>query len=155
MYMYVIVVSDTPLNLDSQLCPNILSRLEATGIPAPSELAKAHDVVSSTSLPTGKQQTWRNFFQVLEEMKLHSLVQKIQECLELVPSDEPVTPMITEDASKQIVAMAGVSDAALKPLKIIEDLAMDVKGILHVAIHTTTLSYSYSSVILMQTSLLH
>ena len=125
----VIIVSDTPLDLDSQLCPNILSRLEATGIPAPSELAKAHDVVSSTSLPTGEQQTWRNFFQVLEEMKLHSLVQKIQECLELVSSDEQlVTPMITEDASKQIVPVASFSDSVLKPLKNVEDLAMDIKG---------------------------
>ncbi len=104
--------------------------MEAIGIPAPSELAKAHDVVSSTSLHIGEQQTWRNFFQVLEEMKLHSLVHKIQECLELVPSDEPVTPIITEDASKQIVALTGVSDSALKPLKTVEDLAMDVKGII-------------------------
>ena len=124
---------DTPLDLDSQLCPNILSRLEAIGIPAPTELAKSHDVVSSTSLPIGKQQTWRNFFQVLEEMKLHNLVLKIQECLELVTSDV-VMPMITDDASKQIVATDFVSDCALKPLKTIDDLAMDIKGFIIIII---------------------
>lgn len=144
---------DTPLNLDRQLCPNILSRLEAVGIPAPTELAKSHDVVSSTNLPIGKQQTWRNFIQVLEEMKLHNLVQKIQECLELVTSDV-VMPMITDDASKQIVATDSVSDCALKPLKTIEDLAMDVKGFIIIYDHDICF-LSVWAFILMQMSLLH
>ena len=135
MVLQFLSLIDTSLNLDSQLCPNILSRLEAIGIPAPTELAKSHDVVSSTSLPItmGKQQTWRNFFQVLEEMKLHNLVQKIQECLELVPSDV-VTPMITDDASEQIATIASVSDLALKPLKTVEDLAMDAKGFINIIV---------------------
>ena len=123
-----IIILETPLNLDSQLCPNILSRLEAIGIPAPSELAKSHDVVSSMGLPIGTQQTWKNFFQVLEEMKLHKLVGKIQECLELVPSDVSVTPMITDGVPTQTETMADISGSALEPLKTAEDLAMDVKG---------------------------
>ena len=69
-------------------------------------------------------------------MKLHSLVQKIQECLELVSSDEQlVTPMITEDSSKQVVPVASFSDFVLKPLKTVEDLTMDVKGIILYSIH--------------------
>lgn len=109
------------------MCPNILSRLAAIGIPAPTELAKSHDVVSSTSLPIGEQQTWRNFFQVLEEMKLHNLVQKIQECLKPAALGVAV-PLITDDDSKQIVATASVSDSALKSLKTVEDLPMGIKG---------------------------
>ena len=65
---------------------------------------------------------------MLEEMKLHKLVGKIQECLELVPSDVTITPMITDCVPMQTETMADVSGSALKPLKTAEDLAMDVKG---------------------------
>lgn len=93
---------------------------------------------------------------MLEEMKLHSLVQKIQECLELVSPDsreQLATPMITEDSSKQIVPVASYSfsNFALKPLKTVEDLAMDVKGIIlypctynNISIYCYIICYSHA-----------
>lgn len=77
-----------PFDLEGEISPNILSRLEAVGISAQTELAKCHNTVSaSPDLLIEKPHTWRNFFDVLKELQLDKLAQKIKKYLEIEQSE--------------------------------------------------------------------
>ena len=126
MYDIVLIHSTVPApDLDSPFSPNILSRLEAIGIPAQTELAKSQDMASS-SLLTGGQQTWRNFFQVLEEFKLGQLAQEIKDCLGPGSSEQrkydQMSSPTTDDVSEH-------NAAAITKVTNLDFLSQECKGV--------------------------